>query len=188
MRGLAGGSCVRGKPNWPLAAQETTHDTKALREQRAKLIGDAVRSWIRAEAEHRTLSVRRAGQPHQDRRGHRTPSRRRLTRAERVIKPRPPTSCRSRQRQERLRDELRGDERAIAYANAFGPTCAAGCRTSRPNERQILHSGYQPLETREQNLTGANGGFTVAPNTSFYNQLQDARSSSAGCSRRAAPC
>ena len=159
-------------------------DTKALREQRAKLIADARQIVDRAEAEHRTLSVEERDS---------------LTRIdadidaikatidarERVISEAAYVVPES-QRQERLRDELRGDERAIAYANAFGAYLRRGMQNLSADERQILHSGYQPLETREQNLTGANGGFTVAPNTSFYNQLQDARKFfggmfSAGC-------
>lgn len=148
-------------------------DTKALREQRAKLVADARQILDRAEGEHRSLTteerdtVRKIDQDIDAIKATIEAREKFEGEAAYVV----PES----QRQERLRDEAKGDQRKVDYANAFDAYLRRGMAGLSMDERQVLSSGYSPLETREQNLTGATGGFTVAPDTSFYGRLQSAR-------------
>jgi HK97 family phage major capsid protein len=159
-------------------------DTKALREQRAKLVADARQILDTAEAQARALSVEERDTIEKIDRDidaiKATIEAREKLAAETYVVP-------ESQREERTREEAKGDQRKIDYANAFDGYLRRGLAGLSSDERQVLSSGYQPFETREQNtLTGAAGGFVVAPDTRFYNQVVEARKAfggmlSAGC-------
>jgi HK97 family phage major capsid protein len=151
-------------------------DAKALREKRAKLIADARAIIDKADTEQRGLSadevtaqrkllddakllveqIRNAVELEQE---------------ERDIAASLPDSQRTRER----RQEPDLPEERKAYQRALTSYLRLGFNFMSPEDQRALQTGYVQFDSRAQStLSGAAGGFAVAPDTSMYGKVIEA--------------
>lgn len=151
-------------------------DPKALREQRAKLIADARAISDKAAAETRGLSPEETESQTKmlaEARGlvSQIQNAEELAREEADLRASLPESQRT---------EKRGEEKSetrAAYMKAFGNYLRDGYSMLSGEDQRTLRSGYVQFDGElrvQQTLTGAAGGFAVAPDTSFYGKVIEA--------------
>jgi HK97 family phage major capsid protein len=160
-------------------------DLKALREQRAKLIADARGILDNADTEKRGLSAEEVESQNKmladaRRVGETIRNAQEIEAEERGTIP-------ESQRGARREDATEETPQAKAYNAALRSYLRNGFGMMTVDEQSALRAGYVEFEGRAQStLSGAAGGFSVAPDTSFYGRIVEAMKffggmNSAGC-------
>jgi HK97 family phage major capsid protein len=158
-------------------------DAKTLRDNRAKLISDARAILDRADAEKRSLTSEELASQTAMLADAKTAGAtlRNLEEVELEERGTIPES----QRDERSKKDK--DPASKAYGAALRSYLMNGFGMMTADEQAALRGGYREFEDRTQStLTGAAGGFDVAPDTSFYGRIIEAQKYyggmfSAGC-------
>lgn len=147
---------------------------QALREKRTKLIADMRALLDRVESEKRAITTEEQAS-FDAMRAEADALQQTLRRAddlateERAIVP-------ESQRTERILDLTGGNRQAADYSDVLTRYLRYGERGLNPAQMDVLQRGWTQFETREQNTySGAAGGFVVAPDTSMYGQIVEAR-------------